>query len=211
MHMDNARKFFNREDDETRTLCKVLSFRILYGGSPYAFHMDYKMPRLGLKRWEEIVEQFYAKYSGLKRWQDNNYKLVCKQGFLVNPTGRILTFHKHKEKGGILNYSKPEVANYCVQSLATADIVPLAMIVAYRRLQKEELYDVKIINQVHDSIILDAPKKDVDKACSIVIQVFRDIPKLVEAYFGFNYNVPMDGDAKYGNNWNEMVKWKPSN
>lgn len=208
MHQYNAETFFGKGDDDTRTLAKIFSFRIIYGGSAYAFHMDYKMPKLGLKRWEEIVENFYDKYSGLKKWQDANVKQVYKTGCLVNPTGRILTFHKHQEKDGSLKYSRPEICNYPVQSLATADIVPLAMVVISRRLQKEKLYDVKMINQVHDSIIFDAPKRDIDKTCEITLGVFKELPQLIKRYFGFTYNVDMKGEAKYGLNWNEMVKWK---
>lgn len=207
MHQHNAETFFGKGDPDTRTLAKIFSFRIIYGGSAYAFYMDHKMPKLPLKKWEEIVENFYGKYYGLKCWQDKNFQTVLKQGYLVNPTGRILTFQKHL-KGGVMMYGRPDVCNYPVQSLATADIVPLAMVVIHRRLKKEGLHDVKMINQVHDSIIFDAPKKDVDKTCEICITVFRELPKLIESYFGFKYNVPMDGEAKFGNNWNELVKWK---
>jgi hypothetical protein len=78
--------------------------------------MDDAMPKFSLKRWENIVQSFYDKYHDLKLWQDRNYALVCKQGFLVNPTGRILTFHKHKEKGGIQIYNRAEVCNYPVSN-----------------------------------------------------------------------------------------------
>jgi DNA polymerase I-like protein with 3'-5' exonuclease and polymerase domains len=84
------------------------------------------------------------------------------------------------------------------------------MVVIHRRLIKEGLYDyVKIINQVHDSIILDSPTEYIDKACRLVYDVFNELPKLISNYFGFEYNVPMTGECKYGDNWNSMVKWKP--
>ena len=77
--------------------------------------MDHKMPKLGLRKWEQIVEDFYTKYAGLGKWQNENYKTVCKQGYLVNPTGRILTFHKHpKKEGQPPMYNKAEVCNYPV-------------------------------------------------------------------------------------------------
>jgi len=169
------------------------------------------MPNFSLKKWEGIYDQFYDKYSGLGKWQTENYKTVCKQGFLINPTGRKFIFHKHAKDNGSVSYSKPEVCNYPVQSLATGDIVPLAMVVVARRLIKEKLYDVKIINQVHDSIILDAPKKDVYKTCALVYNVFNELPKLIENFFGFEFNVPLTGECDYGDNWNSLTKWKPTN
>jgi DNA polymerase I-like protein with 3'-5' exonuclease and polymerase domains len=175
--------------------------------------MDYNMPKFSLKRWEQIVEAFYEKYSALKRWQDENYKLVIRQGFLVNPTGRILTFHKHQKENGGVMYNKAEVCNYPVQSLATADIVPLAMVVISRRIQKEGLSnEVKLINQVHDSIILDLPKKYLDTVAKICYNTFQELPKLITQYFGFEFNVPLTGEIKYGElNWNELTKWEPTN
>jgi DNA polymerase I-like protein with 3'-5' exonuclease and polymerase domains len=92
--------------------------------------------------------------------------------------------------------------------LCTADVVPLAMVVIHRRLIKEGLTDVKMINQVHDSIIFDSPSKDVDKTCAIAIGVFKELPILIEKYFGFPVNVPFSGEAKIGNDWNNMTKWK---
>lgn len=208
MHTDNAIKFFGSSDDTLRTLAKSISFLLIYGGSAYALHLDHKMPKLGIKKYEQVVEEFYKKYKILKQWQDKNYAIVCKQGYLVNPTGRILTFHKQM-KGGVLQYNRPDICNYPVQSFATADIVPLTMIVVNQRLKREGLYDVKIINQVHDSIILDTPDKYVDRVCSLVYNVFKEIPQLVERCFGFEYNIPMSGECKYGQNWNSLVKWTP--
>lgn len=208
LHLENAKTFFNKTDDDTRTLCKIISFRMIYGGSAYAFHMDHKMPKLGLRKWEGIVTAFYEKYSGLKQWQDTNYQLVCRQGYLVNPTGRILTFHKQPRNDGTMMYNRSEVCNYPCQSLATADIVPLAMVVIYRRLLKEGLHDVKMINQVHDSIIFDSPPEHINHVCSLVSNVFIELPILIERFFGFPYNVNMKGECKFGDNWNTMEKWK---
>lgn len=86
IHTANAIQIFG--DEKYRQEAKTVSFRSLYGGSAYAFHADPKMPKLGLQKWEEIAEQFYAKYRILKRWQDTNYRLVCKQGWYSTFTGR---------------------------------------------------------------------------------------------------------------------------
>jgi len=83
------------------------------------------------------------------------------------------------------------------------------MVVISRRLKKEKLHDVKLINQVHDSVILDAPPKDVERACELVYNVFNELPKLIENYFGFEFNVPLTGECAYGDNWNSLTKWEP--
>ena len=82
------------------------------------------------------------------------------------------------------------------------------MVVATRRLTKAGLVDTKLINQVHDSLIFDAPRKDVEQVCEIVINTFEDLPKLIESYFGFEFNVPMTGSAKIGETWDDVKDWR---
>ena len=132
------------------------------------------MPALGLKRWEKIVEEFNEKYKGLISWQNANFRLVNKQGFLKSFTGREYVFQKYKGKDGSFSYSRPAVCNYPVQGLATADIMPLCMLVVYRRLRSAGMFDkgVKLINQVHDSLILDVPNHLIDFVGDLVINVF---------------------------------------
>lgn len=197
IHTENAINFFGSKD--YRQDCKVFNFRMIYGGSPYSFFMDSKMPNFSKKKWDGIVDTFYGKYKGLAAFHDNLMKEVRKNGYIINPTGRKLVFEKVLKHGGYWDYNKPNVVNYPVQSLATADIVPLAMVVARRRLAKYP--DVKFIMQVHDSLIWDAPKKDVDVTARTCVEVFRELPDLIEQFFGFEFNVPLSGEAKVGKSW----------
>jgi len=84
------------------------------------------------------------------------------------------------------------------------------MLVISRRLRAADLFNqgVKLINQVHDSIILDVPNHLIDKVAEIIINVFRSIPELVSNYFDYDWIVPMDGEIKVGYNWSNMTKLK---
>jgi len=102
--------------DDNRTAAKVTSFRALYGGTPYAFYMDSKMPNFSLKKWEKIMDNYYAKYKGLGKWQKNNYKEVQRSGELKSPvTGRIWRFKQYKTRDG-MQYKWAEVCNYPVSN-----------------------------------------------------------------------------------------------
>jgi len=208
MHTNNAINLFG--DAKFRQEAKVVSFRFLYGGSAFAFHMDYRMPRLGLKRWQAIYDEFYNKYKGLGKWQNANYREVCSTGLLKSFTGREYIFLKYQDTDGAWMYSKPQVCNYICQGTATADIMPLCMVVIFRRLKDRDYFNrgVKFINQVHDSIILDMPERLIEEVATICIEVFREIPKLVYNYWGYNWIVPMSGEAKAGLTWDRMVKLK---
>lgn len=208
MHTDNAIKLFG--DAKFRQEAKVVSFRSLYGGGAFAFHMDYRMPQLGQKRWNAIVEGFNDKYKGLINWQNKNFQEVCRTGSLKAFSGREYIYNKYRNKDGSWSYSRPQVCNYIVQGTATADVMPLCMLVAHRRLAKGGYFEkgVKFINQVHDSIILDAPDELCEEVAKIIIGIFRDIPKLVYNYWGYNWITPMDGESKIGYTWSDMKKLK---
>lgn len=206
MHTNNAINLFG--DVKYRQEAKVVSFRALYGGGAFAFHMDYRMPSLGLKRWEAIMEEFYDKYRGLGKWQNENFKQVCSTGLLKSFTGREYVFQKYKGKDGSWSYNKAQVCNYPVQGLCTADVMPLCMMVIYRRLKAKGYFEqgIKLINQVHDSLILDSPNPLCEEVATLCIEVFREIPKLVKGYWGYDWITPMNGEAKVGDNWNDMRK-----
>ena len=208
MHTNNAINLFG--DAKFRQEAKVVSFRFLYGGSAFAFHMDYRMPSLGLKRWRNIYDEFYDKYKGLGKWQNANYREVCSTGMLKSFTGREYIFSKYADKDGAWLYSKPQVCNYICQGTATADIMPLCMIVIFRRLKTRGYLEqgVKFINQVHDSIILDMPEKLIEEVATICVEVFREIPKLVYGYWGYDWITPMNGETKFGLTWDKMTKLK---
>jgi DNA polymerase I-like protein with 3'-5' exonuclease and polymerase domains len=208
IHTANAKNIFG--DIKYRQDAKILTFRTIYGGTAYAFYMDGKMPAFSLKKWESIVSAFYEKYSRLKEWQDENFALVCKQGWMQSFTGRIYKFDMKHQKDGSYAYERPGVCNYIVQGTSTGDIVPLVMVQIHRRLRTLGLLDrVKIINQVHDSIVFDLPKELVDITAKICIEYFQKIPQSVKAYWGYPWVCPMDGEIKVGEtNWSEMQKYK---
>lgn len=206
IHTDNAINFFgaNPKDpnfDEIRTIAKIMTFRLLYGGSAYGFYMDSKMPNYSKKRWEEIVEAFKDKYKGLIAWQNKNISSVYRnKGLLYSPTGRIFRITQDPKKG----YNKSQICNYPVQALATADIMPLAMNIIYRELYIKRQVKSLMIGQVHDSIVFDAVEEELKKIAQLCVTVFRKLPKYIEQMWGFKFNVPLDSDCEYGQNYGEM-------
>lgn len=194
----NPKKF-----KELRTVAKVITFRLLYGGSAMGFYFDQSMPNWSKKRWQQVVDAFYEKYQGLADWQAANLRKVwATKGILINPTGRKFIFHKHE--GG---YKRPQVCNFPVQSLATADIMVLAMILIYRRF-KNAGFESEIIGQVHDSLLFDCKKEEIKKLARMCIDIFEHMPEYIERTFGFKFNVPLTGDAEYGKCWGDMQELK---
>lgn len=191
----------------TRTDWKIFNFRMIYGGSAYSFFMDTKMPSFSQKKWTQIVEAFYEKYYGLKRWHDSLVESVIRNnGLLINPTGRRFLFTKAQGRYGE-EYRRPQILNYPVQSLATGDIIPLVMVYVASTIKARRLR-AKLVNQVHDSIIYDCHEEDADEVARIMLHYFRAIPDLMRKHYNMNFNVPMDGEIKMGRNWYDTTKYE---
>lgn len=216
-HSDNAIKFFKAnpnspEFDSIRTMAKVLGFRLLYGGSEYGFFNDSKMPNYTMQQWKDLISEYWEKYNGIKAWQDENINRVFKEGFLRLPSGRILRFPPGNRGE---EYSITAIKNYPVQSFATADIMPLAMCVIDKRMV-DYRFNAKLICQVHDSIVFDCPKEEINDLSNMCVGVFEELPGIIRAFWGYDFNIPLTGEVEYGPSYGETlykgkgypVEWK---
>src|SRR5690606_11209315 len=102
------------------------------------------------KQWQEVIDTYYKKYSGLKEWHTKIVQEVVATGKLVVPcTGRIYEFELEYGK-----FPEPKIKNFPVQGLG-ADIVALARVSLYNRIKRLRLTDkrwelVLLINTIHD-------------------------------------------------------------
>jgi DNA polymerase I-like protein with 3'-5' exonuclease and polymerase domains len=210
-HTDNAIKIFGADPNgnpkkfkQLRTIAKIVTFRLLYGGTYLGFYFDQAMPNFSKKKWKQIVDAFWEKYRGLAEWQANNRRTVWKQkGILQNPTGRKFIFRKDPAKG----YKNQQIANFPVQSLATADIMILAMVLIYRK-YVEVGFKSLVVGQVHDALVFDCLEEELPAIVKMSIGIFDKLPEYLEKYFGFEFNVPLTGDAEIGKSWGSLEEYK---
>jgi len=120
------------------------------------------------------------------------------------PTGRVYNFKPELKKGELI-WPQTTIKNYPVQGLG-ADLMALARVSLYHRLKSYPTDEVKMVNTVHDSIILDAKEKYVDELAQVLKKVFQDIPANFEKMFHVPFNVPMDAEVQVGTNWKKMEK-----
>jgi len=209
-HADNATRFFG--DIKYRQDAKIMTFRLLYGGTAYSFFMDPLMPNFSLARWNKIVQDYYTKYCVLARWQAQNIQLVNSNGgWYISQFGRIYNFPLEKLKktvGGQRirydGYKPTKVKNYEVQGTATGDIVPFAMYVIKQRMAND-FPETKWIGQIHDAILFDTVTPVVERLADLLIQAFEDLPALIQKFWGFEFNVPLTGDVEWGPNYGTMI------
>lgn len=200
-HKKNASISFNIPQEEVtkqqRQIAKMVSFGLIYGQTAYGLSKRPDIPIDTEEEAQKIIDTVYTKYSNLKRWHDKLYFEAMKSKKLVSPSGRWFPFVTPEKQ--ITN-----IKNYPVQSLATADIVPLVLWRAWQKIRKENI-ECKVINTVHDCIIIDCVNMiTATKVAKIIIDFMRKSDILLKKYLGINFNVPLDGEVEVGKNWAEM-------
>ena len=191
---------------ENRNDAKIFNFRMIFDGSAYGFYMDNKMPNFTQKKWTTIVDRFKEKYRALFTYHSKNLMEVRNSGgWLRAQSGRYYRFHKRYKQGHGWDYSPSQVANKLIQAMA-AEIMKLAIIHIRRKLKP--MPEVLLIDQVHDSIIIDCPEKYVDKVATICYNVFIELPVLIEKYLtGKPFNVLLEGEVDVGPTWGEVAPY----
>ncbi len=200
-HTDNQKRF----NLPSRLVAKTFVFRLIYGGSAYSYANDPNFKDIGGEAfWEGVINQFYAKYSGLGRWHEEIVRCAMRDRKLTMPTGRMYLYEP-EIKYGKVKWPRTKILNYPVQGLG-ADLMSLARVSLANRIRGME--GVKLVNTVHDSIILDFDEKMCDNISlvKLVDQCFADVPLNFKKLFGVDFNLPMRVECEVGPNWGNMEK-----
>lgn len=199
-HTDNQ----NRFGLPSRLIAKTFVFRLIYGGSAYSYANDPNFTNVSKSEsfWQEVIDAFYQKYSGLAKWHKDVVASVMRDRELVMPTGRVYKYEP-EIKYGKVKWPRTKILNYPVQGLG-ADLMAIARVSLSNRLKDKD--GIKLINTVHDSIILDFDSKiwDNNSIVSLVDKCFTDIPANFEKLFGVNFNLPMRVECQVGPSWGNM-------
>lgn len=192
IHTETAASVLNvppeRITPEQRRSAKAVNFGIVYGIGAFSLAKDINVSVPEAKRY---IDDYLTHYSGVKAYMDKVTANAEKDGWAVTMFGRkrfipeILSTNKTVKALG-----KRIAMNTPIQGTA-ADIIKIAMIRVYRRL-KAELPEAKLILQVHDELIVEAPEAQADRAAEILAEEMQSAVKLA---------VPLTADAKEGRSW----------
>ncbi len=143
-------------------------------------------------------EHFTDKYTGVASWHSKLATEAITTQKIVTPSGREFSFPNVVRKAnGRVSYFT-QIKNYPVQSFATADIVPIAL------LHIDNLLDSIrscVVNTVHDSIVIDVHPEEENKVIDIINKTNEDLPNLITLRWGIKFNVPLLLESKIGDNW----------
>ncbi|KRQ88126.1 DNA polymerase I [Caloramator mitchellensis] len=171
-----------------RSRAKAVNFGIVYGLSDYGLSKDLKISR---KEAKTYIENYFARYSGVKKYLDDTIKNAAKNGYVTTILNRIRYIPEIKSTNKTLRALGERLAmNSPVQGSA-ADIIKIAMIEVYKNLKLNDLKS-KLILQVHDELILEVPKNEIDLVANIVKESMENAVKLI---------VPLAVDVHIGKTW----------
>ena len=192
IHAQTARLVFGAKTDAelrvARRLAKIVNFAIAYAVEAYGLSQ-----RVGISRNEakKVIEDYYETYKGVKKFMDETPEIAREQGYVTSMLGRRRYLPSISDRNyNLRSRAEREAINMPIQGFA-ADIVKIAMLKVDEALQRENL-ETKMIMQVHDELLFEAPEAEVGKAMEIIRRemesaVDLDVPLLVEIGAGKNW------------------------
>lgn len=185
-----------------RQASKSHTFKPLYGGT------------YGTEGEMRYYRKFAERYKGLAAVQESWLADVMASGSLRTAWGMKFEWDVYVNSRGVAINKRtykpvgPQVYNYPVQNLATAEIVPIAIVALYRRC-KDEGIDVKFVNTVHDSVICYVRMDSVNvvRFREAAEWAFTDaVYEHLSLFYNVDFDVPLGMEMVAGNYWNEGIE-----
>jgi len=207
IHGNNQLAFKLGEGEAGRLVAKVLTFRILYGGTSYSFAQDpdFTSVSSSVKYWDRVIEEWYGKYQGIAKWHASLLESVRETGLIEIPSGRVYRFEPKQTWRG-LDWPLTTIKNYPVQGLG-ADLVMLTRI-ELQRLIDESGLGAHIIMTIHDSIVVDTPAKNVESVCKLMQIAIDNTPQIVYNRWQWEFTLPYTAEFKIGKSMGTLEKYK---
>jgi DNA polymerase-1 len=195
IHARTAQEVFGvgpmAQTGEHRRASKAINYGIIYGLSPFGLAQQLGIPQ---KEAAQFIAAYFARYSGVKKYLDNVIEETRKTGVARTLFGRIRPISEiNSPQVQLRNFAERTALNSPLQGTA-ADLIKMAMITIDRRLAKEKL-ETKMILQVHDELLFEAPVKESDRVAKLVQEEMEGVYELA---------VPLVAEVCVGPNWRDM-------
>ncbi|MDR0937544.1 MAG: DNA polymerase I [Oscillospiraceae bacterium] len=190
IHSLTAAYIFGTADvsKEQRMAAKRVNFGVVYGMSDFALSNDLGVSVAEAKKY---IESFFERYSGVRAYFETLIETGREQGYVTTKLGRRRYIPELRASNYLLRkHGERAARNAPIQGTA-ADIIKLAMLRIAKRLELEKLQS-RLILQVHDELIIEAPASEVETVAALVKEEMRDAYKL---------SVPLVVDVGVGRDW----------
>ena len=194
IHRMTASQVFHTPFDEVTDLqrrnAKAVNFGIVYGISSFGLSQDLSITR---KEAAQYIEHYFETYPGVKKFLDDSVTHAKEKGYAVTLFGRRRPVPELKSSNFMQrNFGERVAMNAPIQGTA-ADIIKIAMIGVNEELKKRNMKS-RLILQVHDELLIEAEKSEVDEVKVILKDKMENAADL---------SVPLIADMHTGKNWYE--------
>jgi DNA polymerase-1 len=194
IHASTAREVFGVFPEmvtpDMRRVAKAVNFGIIYGISPFGLSRQLNIPQ---KEAREYIDGYFARYPKVKEYIEKTIKQAYKKGYAVTLLNRRRYIPELESKNrNVKEFGERTAINMPVQGSA-ADLIKIAMI-RIHDIIKEKKLKTKMILQVHDELVFEVEKDEVDTMKKLVKKEMEGVMKL---------DVPISVDISTGKNWSE--------
>lgn len=194
IHRITAAQVFGVKEEEVtsimRSRAKAINFGIVYGIGDFSLAKDLRITR---KQAKSYIESYLENYSGVRKYMHEIVETGKKQGYVTTLLGRRRYLPElHASNFNIRSFGERVAMNTPIQGTA-ADIIKVAMVKVHNELNSKKLKS-RLILQVHDELIVEAPKEELEEVESILKDCMENAVKLA---------VQLEVDIHWGKNWYE--------
>ncbi|HEU5287522.1 MAG TPA: DNA polymerase I, partial [Candidatus Limnocylindria bacterium] len=178
---------------EQRDVAKMLNFGIVYGMSDFGLAWRMKMARDEAQR---FIDEYFKRYALVRRYVIETKAFCMERGYVETLLGRRRYIADMTSPNSAIRGAAERMAiNMPIQGTA-ADIMKIAMRRVYDRLAASKLR-ARVLLQVHDELVAEVPKGEVDEVASILCEEMSN---------AYALDVPLVVDVRTGTNWDEMTR-----
>ena len=201
IHSLTASQVFNidikKVDQDKRRKAKAINFGIIYGISQYGLA---KQINVSNNEAEEFLNAYFFKFPEIKNYMESTIKFCRKSGYVNNIFGRRSHFNGINDKNfNVRNFQERASINAPIQGSAS-EIMRMAMIRISKKFEEIKNLKSKILLQIHDELIFEAHKEQVNK-CSKIIQEEMSSVKDSNLH---SFSIPLLVDINVGDNWGDL-------
>ena len=194
IHTATASKIFEvppeKVTKEQRGKAKTANFGIIYGISAFGLAQRMNIPRTDAK---QLIDSYFNTYARVRKYMDEMIQSAREKGYVETMLGRRRYLRDILSRNAVVRgFAERNAINAPIQGSA-ADIIKIAMIRIQEILYKNN-YRTKMILQVHDELVFDVYKKELDEVKQMIIREMEN---------AYSLSVPLIVDFGTGNNWLE--------
>ena len=192
IHATTAAQVFGVKEEEVTPLmrrrAKAVNFGIIYGISAFGLAKDVCCTSAEAQAY---IDRYFATYSDVKEYMEENVRFAKENGYINTILGRKRHIPELKSSNySVRSFGERAAMNMPLQG-SSADIIKLAMLGVARRLEAEGMR-TKMVLQVHDELVLDAPLEEAERAAAILKE---------EMEHAVSLDVPLTVDISSGASW----------